>query len=39
MHFDIAMYRVLHEKSNITVSFVEQVIFLKKEDFYSTLGE
>ena len=38
MHLQIAIYKVLYERTNITASFVEHLKFQEKKDFYSTLG-
>ena len=35
MHFEIALYRVLHEISNITTSFTELVKISRINDFYA----
>ena len=35
MHFENAIQRVLHEKSNITAPFAEHLEFPEKEDFYT----
>ena len=37
LHFEIATYRVLHERNNDTVSFKKYLKFQEKNDFY-TLG-
>ena len=39
IHFEIAIYAVLHKRNNITASFAEQVKFQDKKDFYSTFRE
>ena len=40
MQLQNAMYRVIHKRKNITVSFTEHPEFLKINEFYTyTLGE
>ena len=37
MHLENAIYRVLHEKSDLTASFTEHLIFKKKVTFTHAL--
>ena len=39
MHLENAIYRVLHEKSDLTASFTEHLIFQKKVPFPHALWE